>query len=232
MLMVVATAAHKFGHLGTYPFLWCLVIAAALAGFSAILAVGGLVSLWQVGAEGGRRSAWSLLLSGAILTPFAYALFLGMTLPQLTQVSTDLSDPPAMNETARPANGFVNAITPIGEADARAQMKYYPEIAGRRYPLSPDQLGDIVKQLLKSRGWRIGSTTGTGSQQDPIVITALANTLIFSIPADVSLRIVDDGETSVVDMRSAIRFGSHDLGLDRDFVVGFLDDLDAAVALP
>ncbi len=232
MIMLVAIAAHKFGNLETYPFLWCLVVAAGLAGFSAILAVRGLVSLWQVGAEGGRRSAWSLLLSSAVLAPFAYALFLGITLPQLTQVSTDLTDPPALDETARSSGGFVNRVMPIDDADASAQLKYYPEVAGRRYPLSPEQISDIITRLLQARGWKINSRLGTGEPQDPVVISALAKTLILAIPADVALRIVDDGETSVVDMRSAIRFGTHDLGLDRDFVVGFLDDLDAAVALP
>lgn len=229
MIMLVAAIAHKLGLLQTYPFLWSLAVAAVFAVFSAILAVRGLVSLWQIGAEGGRRSAFSLILSIAVLAPFADAGLRFVTLPPIVQVSTDLSDPPQLSSAGRAGNAFANPVTPIDSQTAQEQAQYYPEIVGRRYALSPERVGDIVGGLLRSSKWQMVTRAGSGTPQDPIVITGVARTLIFAIPADISIRITDDGETTVVDMCSAIRFGPHDLGLDRDFVTGFLDELDAAV---
>ena len=62
------------------------------------------------------------------------------------------------------------------------------------------------------------------------MIEALARTAILAFPVDVSIRITDEGETSYVDMRSASRYGRHDLGDNAARIAGFLTALDAAVA--
>lgn len=229
-IIIVASLAHRLHILDTYPFLWSLAVAGVLAILSSVLAVAGLVSLWQTGAEGGRRSAWALLLSIAVLVPFADAAFRFVTLPAINQLSTAVTDPPELNAASRPDSPFINPVKPIDEATAAAQAEGYPAIVGRRYSLSPDQVGDIAVRLLKARHWPMTARSGAGTAESPILITAVAKTLIFAIPADVAIRVSDDGQGTVVDMRSQIRYGSHDLGLDNDFVTGFLDDLDAAVS--
>ena len=62
------------------------------------------------------------------------------------------------------------------------------------------------------------------------LIEALARTDVPGLPVDVSIRITDEGDTSYVDMRSASRYGSHDLGDNAARIAGFLTALDAAVA--
>jgi hypothetical protein len=58
----------------------------------------------------------------------------------------------------------------------------------------------------------------------------LAKTMILGLPVDVSIRITDEGDTTYVDMRSASRYGRHDLGDNAARINGFLVALDAAVA--
>lgn len=229
-IIVMASIAHRLGVLPTYPFLWSLAVAGLLALLSALLAVRGLVSLWQTGAEGGRKSAWALFLAIVALAPFADAGFRLATLPAIVEVSTNLADPPQLAAASRPADPFINPLKPIDEATAAAQTSNYPQVVGRRYSLAPDQLGDIAVRLLKARGWPVTGRSGAGTAESPVLVTAVARTLIFAIPADIAIRIRDDGETSIVDMRSQIRYGTHDLGLDADFVTAYLDALDAAVA--
>ena len=62
------------------------------------------------------------------------------------------------------------------------------------------------------------------------MIEALAKTAILAFPVDISIRVTDEGETSYVDMRSASRYGRHDLGDNAARIAGFLTALDAAVA--
>jgi len=61
-------------------------------------------------------------------------------------------------------------------------------------------------------------------------IEALATTTFLAFPVDVSIRITDEGDTTYVDMRSASRYGKHDLGDNAARIAGFLTALDAAVA--
>ena len=65
--------------------------------------------------------------------------------------------------------------------------------------------------------------------QPETIIEAVALTPILHFASDVSIRITDEGATTYVDMRSASRFGRHDLGDNARRIAGFLTALDAAV---
>ncbi|MEP3438350.1 MAG: DUF1499 domain-containing protein [Hoeflea sp.] len=58
------------------------------------------------------------------------------------------------------------------------------------------------------------------------VIQYQAKTLILGIPQDILIRLVEEEETTFVDMRVATRDGDHDLGLNADLIHSFLQDLD------
>lgn len=51
-------------------------------------------------------------------------------------------------------------------------------------------------------------------------------TLVLGIPQDVLIRLVEEEETTFVDMRAATRDGDHDLGLNAELIKTFLRDLD------
>ncbi|KJS10451.1 MAG: hypothetical protein VR78_14250 [Hoeflea sp. BRH_c9] len=51
-------------------------------------------------------------------------------------------------------------------------------------------------------------------------------TLVLGIPQDVLIRLVEEEETTFVDMRAATRDGDHDLGLNAELIQTFLRDLD------
>ena len=53
-----------------------------------------------------------------------------------------------------------------------------------------------------------------------------AETLILGIPQDILIRLVEEEETTFVDMRVATRDGDHDLGLNAELIRSFLQDLD------
>ncbi|WP_292649383.1 DUF1499 domain-containing protein, partial [Mesorhizobium sp.] len=66
--------------------------------------------------------------------------------------------------------------------------------------------------------------------QSEVTINALAKSLILSLPADVAVRVTDDGDAIIVDMRSASRYGRYDLGDNATRIVDFLAELDQEVA--
>jgi uncharacterized protein (DUF1499 family) len=62
-----------------------------------------------------------------------------------------------------------------------------------------------------------------------MLVTATATSFVLELPVDVAIRVTGDGETSFVDMRSASRYGRHDLGDNADRIVRFLRELDQEV---
>jgi hypothetical protein len=61
------------------------------------------------------------------------------------------------------------------------------------------------------------------------VIQAVARTLAFGFPDDVTIRVRMDEDGARVDMRSASRIGTHDLGQNARRIRRFLADLDARI---
>jgi hypothetical protein len=66
----------------------------------------------------------------------------------------------------------------------------------------------------------------------PSVVTlqGVARSLILSLPSDIVIRLVEEEETTMVDMRAVARYGHHDLGAEAAIVDGFLRALDTELA--
>jgi uncharacterized protein (DUF1499 family) len=62
-----------------------------------------------------------------------------------------------------------------------------------------------------------------------LLITAAATSFALELPVDVAIRVAGNEEISVIDMRSASRYGRHDLGDNADRIVRFLKELDQEV---
>ena len=63
--------------------------------------------------------------------------------------------------------------------------------------------------------------------QPQIVLQGDTRSLVFGFESDVSIRLSEEAETTYVDMRSASRFGPHDLGRNAQIITDFLSALDA-----
>jgi uncharacterized protein (DUF1499 family) len=64
-----------------------------------------------------------------------------------------------------------------------------------------------------------------------MTIEALAHTPLLGFPVDVAVRLTDEGTSTYVDMRSASRYGRHDLGDNAARIAAFLGELDAEMAV-
>ncbi len=71
--------------------------------------------------------------------------------------------------------------------------------------------------------------TATGDELNITYIEAEARSLIFGFPSDVVIRIVEEEDATLVDMRSSSRWGPHDLGSNAAQIKAFLKALDLAL---
>jgi hypothetical protein len=229
VLTVTASLAHRYGLLETPVFLWVLGLAGLLAlaalGFAAI----GFGRFWNHGDLGGADLAVGVVLALIVLAPFAIAGYRAVTLPALSDISTDADDPPALIRAAAARDAGMNPVEQITEAEAAAQARAYPTVTGRRYDVPFDQTVEVVEAVLKARGWTVEPLRRRATSAVEVTIEATASTLLLALPVDVAVRVTDEAGTTYVDMRSAWRYGRHDLGDNAARISTFLDDLDAEI---
>jgi hypothetical protein len=230
VLFAVAGLGHRFGFVETIGFFWVLGLVVALALAALILAGAGALQIWTYGDRGAVGTARAVIVALLVLSPFLVSAWRVYAFPTLSDISTDLTDPPPLDAAARLRTGDMNPVAPISAEQAALQADGYPDVTGRRYPLSADRVQELAAALVAGNGWTLTAPPTPPLDGGDGMIEALAKTSILAFPVDVSIRITDEGETSYVDMRSASRYGRHDLGDNAARITDFLLALDTAVA--
>jgi uncharacterized protein (DUF1499 family) len=231
VLLITAGAGHRYGAVDTIPFFWLLGLVAGLALLAVILAGIGFFRLWTNGDRGGRASTRAVLVAVLVLIPFGIGGWRAYTLPRLTDVSSDIASPPLFPTAARRRPADANPIRPATTEEAGAQVLAYPAVTGRRYSQPVDRLNEIIAAVLRQLGWTAAHHTDPQMQAAESLMEAVARSPVFGFVSDVVIRIVDEGESTYVDVRSNSRYGIHDLGDNAEKAERFLAALDAEVAL-
>ncbi|MCV3210568.1 DUF1499 domain-containing protein [Mesorhizobium sp. YC-39] len=227
VLLLTALIGHRYDLVETPAFLWVLALVALLAAFALLFAGFAFSRLWNFGDRGGRDLAVGALLALLVLAPYSVVAYRAATYPPLSDISTDFDDPPAL---AAARTGDMNTLSPPTPGEQRLQTETYPLVTGRSYDLPFDSVLEAVETVLDRRDWRLAVPFPDARGQSEVTIDALAKSFVLSLPADVAIRVADDGDAVIVDMRSASRYGRYDLGDNAARIVDFLAELDQEVA--
>jgi hypothetical protein len=202
----------------------------ALAALALLVALIAMVVVWRTGLKGGVRSMFAAAISAVILAGPTYVVAKRFGAPMLTDVSTDLADPPRFDRArASRGKGDLPAATAIPAAEAQRQRAGYPELATLRLALSPEETSNLAVGLVEERRWQVLGPTSYPRGGPPTGrIEAVARTPVLGLAEDVSIRIRPDGDGSSVDMRSASRIGPSDFGSNAERIQSFLADLTSA----
>ncbi|MGE0501531.1 MAG: DUF1499 domain-containing protein [Rhizobiaceae bacterium] len=234
MLFLTAAGGHRFGLIETVPFFWLLGVTATFALIGLALSASGFSSLWKYGDRGGKDSVRGAIVALIVLCPFLVSGYRVVAYPRLNDISTDVVDPPRLAQAQRLRSGAMNAIDAITAEEAELQTMAYPAVTGRRYDVPFDRVLESVETVLATRNWvRLGqSQSGPPDERETSGLTLEVTAWSFwlGFPVDVAIRIVDEGETSFVDMRSSSRYMQHDMGDNARRVMAFLDELGQDVA--
>ena len=193
-----------------------LGLAGAACGFGVILAA--LV---------GRRR--SLLIAGVVAVVFglgaaAWPLYMqhkADAVPPIHDITTDTDDVPAFEALAAEREEAPNAVDHPGQDTIDQQREAYPDVQSRRYAASAEAVFEAAKEAARVMQWQIEQ-----ADSDDGRIEAVAVTPWFGFRDDVVIRIREDGDESVVDVRSASRVGRSDLGVNAERIREFLGTLD------
>ncbi len=230
VLLVIVWAGHHFGLVETRGYLWVLALVALLAAFALILAAFAFSRIWAFGDRGGGDLAMGVVVALLVLSPYGAVAYLMLTYPPLHDVTTD-TDVAPMLPTAAGRTADMNGLLPQSPGEQRLQAQSYPSVTGRRYQLPFDETLAAVDTVLARQGWQLAAPSDADpAVAEEITVGAIAPSFILDLPVDVSVRVAVDGDATLVDMRSASRYGRHDLGDNARRITAFLAELDQQVA--
>jgi uncharacterized protein (DUF1499 family) len=207
--------------------------ALVLAVVAILLAFAAGVAIWREGTSGIREAATGLIVGAALI---AYPLYLGVKayrLPAIYDVTTDPIDPPRFEAIARLRPRDANPVNYAGLYAAEQQREAYADIEPDVTDASPQEAYDVALKVVTKRKWRV--VDARPPQATPArdgLIEAIARTPILGFRDDVVVRVRATPEGARIDVRSASRYGRHDLGTNASRVRSLMDDIDDALAAP
>ena len=230
-LMGVGLVLHRFGQLTTHVF---LMLGNAVFGLAAVAILCGLlagVSIWLRGRSGAGRMAVGVIAGGLLwLLPLAY-LPTYLALPTINDISTDTANPPRFAMLGQVRGPGANAAAYPGERFARQQANAYPDLRTLVVDRSADEVFDLAVLVVRGRkgmGWKVLAEEQPSTRPPkPGVIEATERTMIVGFIDDISIRVTGSEGEARVDVRSASRFGRHDLGTNASRIRRFLRELQS-----
>ena len=228
------------------PALSTLAGALVLACIAILLAFAAGIVIWRHGIGGGRQAVTALFIGAALI---AYPLYLGARasrLPAIYDITTDPIDPPQFDAIARLRPRDANPITYAGLYAAEQQHAAYPDIEPDDTTATPQDAYAAVMKVITKRKWRVvdsrppqgplprvidARAPQVGAVRDGI-IEVVARTPILGFRDDVVVRIRPTIDGARIDVRSASRYGRHDLGTNAKRVRSLIDDIDDVLSAP
>jgi len=243
---LIAVIIVRSGALEIVPALSTLAGALVLAVVAILLAIGAAIVIWFEGVGGAKEAATAFLIGLALI---AYPLYLGVKgyrLPAIYDITTDPIDPPRFDAIARLRPRDANPITYEGLYAAELQHAAYSDIEPDLTDSTPQEAYDAAMKVIIKRKWRIvDARPPQGSALRPVdtrappgpaprdgFIEAIARTPILGFRDDVVVRVRPTSDGTRIDVRSASRYGRHDLGTNATRVRNLINDIDDVLALP
>jgi uncharacterized protein (DUF1499 family) len=229
----VAVAFMRSQIVDVVPGAVSLAAGLGLALLAVLLSFAAFVRIWTEGRRGVGAAAKGLFLALLILAyPGFYALR-GATLPALNDVTTDVEDPPAFSRSRAALEARGGRLPPAPPREKRLEQRAaYPQVAPLTLDVSPEEAFDLVRRAAANRGWQVIEAVPPGGRVGLGRLEAVDRTFLLRLPDDVTVRIRPRADGSRIDVRSASRLGTHDLGQNARRIRAYLEEIsNLALAL-
>ena len=223
---LIAVALLRFGSVELRSGFAALGAGLALALGAVGLAFAAFARIWTEGRRGLGRAVWGLLLALLILAYPGWFAARALTLPALTDISTDIENPPAFSRSRAALEARGGRRPPdVPAEERRKQREAYPQLGPLSLDLPPDEAYELVRKAAANRGWQIIESMRPGGRVGLGRLEAIDRTFLLRIPDDVTVRIRPRADGARIDVRSASRIGRHDLGQNARRIRRFLDEV-------
>ncbi|GJD48831.1 hypothetical protein OPKNFCMD_1557 [Methylobacterium crusticola] len=203
-----------------------LVSGVGVALLAVLLALGAFVRVWREGARGLGTAVGGLMLAACVLAYPGYMAARGLMLPRLTDVATDIDNPPAFSRSRAAWAARGGRLAPDPSPATRAlQREAYPQVAPLTLDLGADEAFGLAMKAVQNRKWQVIESYKPGGRIGNGRIEAVVRSRLLGLPYDVTIRLHPRADGTRIDVRSASRLGDRDFGQNADHVRAFLDEL-------
>ena len=211
-LVIVGVLLHRLLSMPTPVALNLFATALVGAALAILLGLAAFVLIWRQGRSGTWSAAAGVLFGlGLFAWPAVYAPFF-LTLPAINDVSTDTAAPPRFVTLAKQRPKGANDTRHGGPEMARKQTEAYPDIRPLVIPRPINETFELVGDTVRRLRWKIAAEDQPLGKGRPGYIEATDRTPVLGFTDDVVIRVDGDNRETRIDVRSASRYGRHDLG--------------------
>ncbi len=229
-MTAVAVVSHRIFGMPTPVALNIVAAALALSGVTLLVGIVALQRIWRRGIGGGVATMFGMLVAGGlILWPLAFWP-VARSLPRINDVTTDTQSPPQFIALAKARPAWANSAEYPGAVAATAQASAYPDLRSFQIDRPVEEAYELVLAALNSKTMKfkpVSEDPPKGRYGQPGWIEVVDRTLVLGFTDDVVIRVDGDTKTSRIDVRSASRYGSHDLGRNAQRVRRILKEVQA-----
>lgn len=227
-LAISALFLHRLFSIPT-PVALNLVKFSILGGlFALLLGLLATVEIWRTGARGASRVVLGGLLATCVAAWPLLVLPQLRTHPEINDVTTDTASPPRFQTLSARRLPGANQATYPGQRFAEIQREAYPDLKPLLINRSVAEAYEISVDALRRLGMKIVREEPPGDEAPAEgSVEAFDRTLIWGFYDDVVVRVLGNRLTAQIDVRSASRYGRHDLGRNAERVRRLLREIVA-----
>jgi hypothetical protein len=230
---LLAVVIVRSGVLEIVPALATLAGALALGVVAMLLAIGAGAVIWKEGIGGMAHAAAAFFIGLALVAYPAYLGIKAYQLPAIYDVTTDPIDPPQFETIARLRPRNANDVRYAGLYSAELQRAAYSDIESELTSATPKEAFEAAFNVMSKRKWRIvDARPPQASGRRDGLIEAVARTPILGFRDDVVVRVRATQDGARIDVRSASRYGRHDIGTNAARVRALVEDIDDVLSTP
>jgi len=223
---LISVALARSGLVDATAALAVLGAAVTITFTGLLLGGAGSVVIWRTGRRGVGSIVGGALLALVLLGYPAWLTAQAIRLPPLTDISTDLIDPPDFARSSRALAaraGMAHEQVPLEAREA--QRRAFPNVSPIVLDLDADEVWEIVLKAVAARKWQVVDQVKPGGRIGIGHIDAVDKTLVMGFPEDVTIRVRPLAGQTRIDIRSASRFGRHDFGDNARRIQRFAQEL-------
>lgn len=227
-LIGAAAFLHRLFEMPTPVAFNLFVFALGVAALSIACAIVASIVIWHTGRPGTARVLFAVCLSLVLLAvPLVYLAWI-RDYPLLADITTDFDNPPVFTAAVKMRGPGSNSVAYDRLHDADEQARAYPDIKPVMVPRASEEVFGLVVEALKRLKMEIAREDAPDEEAGtPGLVEAVDRTLIMGLYEDVAVRVSGDGERARIDIRSASRFGSGDMGRNAERVRAIVKEIQA-----
>jgi uncharacterized protein (DUF1499 family) len=227
-LLILTVILHRFAGLGTPAAVNLVGVSVVGMAIAVVIALISLIRIWFGGQTGAAQDFAAIAVGLIGLALPVYFLVKAVELPQLTDIQTSPANPLIFTMLAEQRPPDANPLLNPGPEQAKLQAEAYSEIGPMYLERSAPEVFTLVSEAISRLGWNV-VLNETPGESGIGRIEATDQTMIMAFTDDVIVRVKGDDDHTLVDMRSASRYGQHDFGTNAARIRAFYGEVNTAL---